>query len=135
MKYESVLGQLLREKTWKMGRRNRGCKPLGSNALHAGQRKRQRVEHVGQEHIHHMLLRNCSNCKRTELHQQDESLSLTRISESDIQQNKKGKFSMLAGGVGMIAIYVWNVGSTFVEKSWFTELSVELYGHLLFGNP
>ena len=42
---------------------------------------------------------------------------------------------MLAGGVGMIAIYVWNVGSTFVEKSWFTELSVELYGHLLFGNP
>ena len=44
------------------------CKRLGRNALHAGQRKRQRVEHVGQEHIHHMLLRNCSNCQRTELH-------------------------------------------------------------------
>ena len=43
------------------------------------------------------LLRNCSNCQRTELHQHDESLSLTRISEYDIQQNKKGKFSMLAG--------------------------------------
>ena len=37
--------------------------------------------------------------------------------------------------VGTIAIYVWNVGSTFVEKSWFMELPVELYGDLLFGKP
>ena len=36
---------------------------------------------------------------------------------------------------GMIAIYVLNVGSTLVEKSWFMELPVELYGQLLFGKP
>ena len=68
-----------------MGQCNRQRKLNASHAMQARHRKRQRV------------LRNCSNCKRTELHQHDESLSLTSISESDIQQNKKGKFSMLAG--------------------------------------
>ena len=89
-----------------MVRRNRRRKQIASSILQARQRKRRRVEHVlhvsgedgrqedGGENI---LIRNCSNCQRTELHEHDESLSLTRISEYDIKQNKKGKFSMLAG--------------------------------------
>ena len=91
-----------------MGQRSKGCKRIANNALLAGRKKRQRIEHVRQqcinqqprirqEHIQQLLVRTCSNCQRTELHEGDESLSLTRISEADIQQNKRGKFSMLAG--------------------------------------
>ena len=85
-----------------MVRRTGRCKRIASSVLHARQRKRQRVEHEQHEcgrqgHIRQLFLRNCSNCQRTELHEGDESLSLTRISEADIQQNKRGKFSMLAG--------------------------------------
>ena len=82
-----------------MGRRKRHA----NNAVHATEQRRKRrrlVDHeqVTESHVEVPLLRNCSNCQRTELpHQHDESLSLTRISEYDIQQNKKGKFSMLAG--------------------------------------
>ena len=81
-----------------MGRR----KQKANNAVHATEqrRKRRRLadhEQVTESQLEVPLLRNCSNCQRTELHQHDESLSLTRISEYDIQQNKKGKFSMLAG--------------------------------------
>ena len=83
-------------------------KQIANNAVHATEQRRKRrrlidhsvvlnSEQATQSHVEVPLLRNFSNCKRTELHQQDESLSLTRISESDIQQNKKGKFSMLAG--------------------------------------
>ena len=50
-----------------------------------------------QQNIHHILLKNCNNCKRTDLHSHIESLSLTRMSESNNEQNKKEKFSMLAG--------------------------------------
>ena len=89
-----------------MVRRNRRRKQTASSILQARQRKRRRVEHVlhvsgehgrQEERGENILIRNCSNCQRTELHEHDESLSLTRISEYDIQQNKKGKFSMLAG--------------------------------------
>ena len=110
-----------------MGRR----KQKANNAVHATEqrRKRRRLadhEQVTESQLEVPLLRNCSNCQRTELHQHDESLSLTRISEYDIQQNKKGKFSMLAGES-------WECWKYFVGKSWFMELPVELYGHLLFG--
>ena len=84
-----------------MGQCNRRRKLNASHAMQARHRKRQR------------MLRNCSNCKRTELHQHDESLSLTSISESDIQQNKKGKFSMLAGECWddcHLCLECWKVG-------------------------
>ena len=89
-----------------MVRRNRHHKQIASSILQARQRKRWQVEHVlhvsgedgrQEDGGKNILIRNCSNCQRTELHEHDESLSLKRISEYDIQQNKKGKFSMLAG--------------------------------------